>query len=371
MAVVALFGAGGVGSLIARGLAASPFVGELVLVARNTERLAAEAMDLRIAAENAGNDRFRVRTLALDLADGASVADALAKARPEVVVHATTMRSWFTIAAALPLAQWRAIYAATRFGPWLPINLAPALRLMKAVVAAGIPAATVNVCFPDAVNPILARMDLPPTTGSGNSEIVASVLRISAAELLGTSLEPVAVRLIGHHFHLANLDHDIAWGERALHYRILHDGRDVTHDLDPERFRATARRNCPHKSSVPAAVATVRNIERLLGRDAGAIVHCSAPEGREGGWDVRFEGGRPVVVLPNGVTQDEADAVVRRAAEAEGIAEIMADGAVRFGAAEAEAMRRHLGYDCPVLRPDEIEDRGRELLARFDALAAA
>jgi hypothetical protein len=367
---IAIFGVGGVGSLMARSLAAAAEIRELVLFARNPDRLQAEAMDLRIAAENAGNERFKVREVPLDLANEDEVAAVLVRTAPDVIVHATTMRSWFTIASALPAATWKNLYSRTRFGPWLPINLAPSLRLMKAIRAAGTKASVVNVCFPDAVNPILARMGLAPTTGAGNSEIISTVLRISAAEVFGTDVADVAVRLIGHHFHLANLDYDVAWSERPFWYRIFRDGRDVTAELDSHRFQERARRNCPHRSSVPAAMSAAKNVRRLLGADAGAIVHCSAPNGMEGGYDVRFEDCRPKIELPPGISLADATGIAREASVGEGIEEILPDGGVRFCAAEAEAMHEGLGYDCRVLRPAEIEERGRELLARFDELVA-
>ena len=367
---VALFGVGGVGSVIARNLAALPAISDLWLFAGNAQKLESEAMDVRIAAENAGNARIRVHAVSLDLFDEDRTAEVLALSKADVIINTATMRSWFTLATALPLATWREIYAASRFGPWLPINLAPALKVMRARQAARPQAAVINVAFPDGVNPVLARIGLAPTIGAGNSEIIASVLRISAAEMLGSHVEDIEASLIGHHFHLANLDYESAWNERAFWYQIRHRGEDVTEALNARGFKQVMRRNCPHKSPVPAAVSTVRNTRRLLGEDAGRTVHCSAPHGLPGGFDVRFDGGRPTVALPDGMTMKRAGAVLHAAMQGDGIEAIGDDGAVRMGAVEAETMRRRFGFDCPLLHPQEAEERGRELLARFDAYVA-
>ncbi|HDR9759525.1 TPA: hypothetical protein ACK3Q6_003200 [Burkholderia cepacia] len=347
-----------------------PAIRDLWLFAGNPQRLDEAAMDVRIAAESAGNALIRVHTVALDLFDEARTADALARSEADVIINTATMRSWFTLATALPAQTWREIYGVSRFGPWLPINLAPALAIMRASRAARPDAAVINVAFPDGVNPILARVGLAPTIGAGNSEIIASVLRIAAAEMLRTNVEEIETSLIGHHFHLANLDYDSAWEERAFWYRIRHRGDDVTETLTARGFKQVARRLCPHRSSVPAAVSAVRNTRRLLGEDVGRTVHCSAPHGLPGGFDVRFEGGRPSIALSDGITMDEARAVLHAAMQGDGIDAILDDGSVRMGASESDVMRRRFGYDCPVLRLNETLDRGRELLARFDDFSA-
>ncbi|MFT4015087.1 MAG: hypothetical protein QM682_17200 [Paracoccus sp. (in: a-proteobacteria)] len=370
MGKIAIFGIGGVGSLVARALAAAPEISEISVFAGNAAKLRAEAMDLRIAAENAGNERITIRAEMLDLFDHDRTSTMLAAIRPDVLVNTATMRSWFAIASALPQPVWRKLYSASRFGPWLPINLAPAVCFMRAARAACPDAATINVAFPDGINPILHGMGLTPTLGAGNSEILHSVLRISAAEMLGVPVAEIDAELIGHHFHLANLDHDTAWTDRAFWYRLHHNGRDVTEELSARGFQAVMRRNCPHKSPVPAAVSTAKNTRRLLGADAGRRVHCSAPAGLGGGTEVVFMDGWPAITLPEGVTAERRDTILARAMQAEGIDAILPDGRIRFGTAEAEAMRAQLGYDVTILDPAEAEARGHELLARFDEIAA-
>ena len=368
---VVLFGVGGVGSLIARSLAGMPVISDLWLIASNERRLEDECMNVRIAAESAGHARIRVHTVALDLFDQARTADVLARSKAGVIINTATMRSWFALATALPAKVWQPIYRASRFGPWLPINLAPAISIMQARRAALPDAAVVNVAFPDGVNPVLAKVGLAPTIGAGNSEIIAAVLRIAAAQVLDSHVEEIETSLVAHHFHLANLDDDVAWNERAFWYRIRHRGEDMTEFLNSRGFRQVVRRLCPHRSSVPAAVTAVRNTRRLFGEDAGAVVHCSAPHGLPGGFDVRFEGGRPTVAMPQGMTMDRAGGVLHAAMQGEGIDAILGDGSVRMGAGESEVMRRQFGYDCPVLKFDETLARGRELLARFDERVAA
>lgn len=368
---VAIFGIGGVGSVMARALVAAPEIREISIFAGNAARLQAEAMDLRIAAEGAGNEQVIIRAEVLDLFDHDRTATRLAALRPDVLVNAATMRSWFAIASALPHPVWRSLYGASRFGPWLPINLAPAVRFMQASSAACPDAATINVAFPDGVNPVLHRMGLTPTLGAGNSEIIHAVMRISTAEMLGVPVAEVDAELIGHHFHLANLDYDSAWADRAFWYRLLHKGQDVTEALNACGFQAVLRRNCPHKSPVPAAVSAARNVRRLLGADAGRRVHCAAPGGIGGGIEVVFDAGRPISVLPDGVTAAQRDAVLTAAMQGEGIDAILPGGLIRMGEAEAEAMRVQLGYDMPVLNASEAEASGRELLARFDRFVAA
>jgi len=56
--------------------------------------------------------------------------------------------------------------------------------LMQAVKASGIATKTVNAAFPDAVNPILARIGLAPDIGVGNVANLVPAVRLSIARLL-------------------------------------------------------------------------------------------------------------------------------------------------------------------------------------------
>jgi hypothetical protein len=163
----------------------------------------------------------------------------------------------------------------------------------------------------DAVNPALAATGPAPTCGAGNSDLLLPGIRLAAARALGVRPPEVDVEFVGHHYHV-----------------------------------------------------------RLLLRDEPTDDHTSAPSGLAGGYDVRFAGRTVSVRLPAGLGADAARRMVERAQIGDGIAAIGADGSVTFTERAAGTMRELLGYDCPVLRPDEAEARVEELRARLARVVA-
>src|SRR5205807_1000054 len=85
------------------------------------------------------------------------------------------------------------------FGMWLPVHLAPTIKLMESVRAAGFSGPVLTAPFPDVVNCILARLGLAPTCGVGNVDEMVAKVRFLAAERLQTRPDAVRVYLVAHH----------------------------------------------------------------------------------------------------------------------------------------------------------------------------
>jgi hypothetical protein len=368
---VAVVGAGDVGSAVLRHLAASGEIGELWALDVDGERARRAAADAA-AVTLYSQTPPRVASREVDVRSPDDLHGVLGAIGPQLVVQAATFQSWWVLTQ-LPEELWRRLELGARFGPWLPFHLVPARNVMRALEGR---APVVNVAFPDAVNAVLAADGLAPTCGAGNSDLLRPGIRLAAANRLGVSPDRVDLEWIGHHYHVVHywmaLDAVEELDPATYHLRVLLDGEDAGDRIDPGDALAAAGRDLPPGRLIGerTAASAAKNALLLL-RSEGADDHTPAPNGLVGGYDVRFDGGVVRLRLPHGLGEEEARAICERAQRGDGIESIAADGAVRFTAEAAEAMREVLRYDCDVLRPEDADDRVVELRARLAELTAS
>ncbi|NIS59693.1 MAG: hypothetical protein GTO13_02990 [Proteobacteria bacterium] len=74
------------------------------------------------------------------------------------------------------------------------------------------------------------------------------------------------------------------------------------------------------------------------------------------------------IVLPEGITMEEARRVNADAQKRDGVERIEADGTVVFTDAAYSVMKEIVGYDCKTLKLEETEERHKELISRFEEL---
>ena len=75
--------------------------------------------------------------------------------------------------------------------------------------------------------------------------------------------------------------------------------------------------------------------------------------------------GRIAIASIEGLSPEEAIEINRQSQVFDGVDRIEADGTAVFTEGAAGVLHDLLGYDCPRLRPDEADERARELVARF------
>jgi hypothetical protein len=371
---VAVVGAGDVGSAVLRRLACSGEVGQLWALDLDERRAALAAHDAAAIALYSGHAP-RVCSRSVDVLEPEALAAALEEIRPDAIVQAATLQSWWVVTQ-LPPPLWRRLENEARFGPWLPFHLVPAARVTAAASEAcpGVP--LVNVAFPDAVNPVLAATGPAPTCGAGNSDLLRPGIRLAAGSALGVAPCEVELELVAHHYHVVYFWMDLEQVEppdpESFHLRIRVGGDDVTDRVGAAALLAEAGRLLPRGRLIAerTAASAAKNV-RLLLHTEPTDDHTAAPNGLAGGYDVRFAGGEVGVRLPTGLDADAARRLVERAQLGDGIAGIGPDGAVTFTERAAAAMREILGYDCAVLHPEEAPVRVEELRARLAEAAGA
>lgn len=367
MASVGVFGAAGiVGSTVVRELAHVPDVTEVHLFDINTGQAEIEATDARALAEKLRPQRVDVQVHGTDMRNVEELATALDALDLDVVIQAATARGWYSFPGLFDPDVWKRINHEGRMGPWLPLFLDLPLRLMRARQAACSSVPVVQVSYPDAVNAVLDAVDLTPAAGCGNSQNIATIARLSAAKELGIPVGDVGIELVANHFHawaLAANDPEMA--ERPLHLRVFVQNDDVTDAVTTESFWADVRATYPRQRPVFAASSAVQNAMRIA-RDDRTAGHVNSPNGLPGGVTTRLgANGHAELLLPKGMTEGDVRHLLTTAQQGDGIDGIDADGSVRISPASAGVMKELIGYDCDVLRIDEIGERAEELLARL------
>lgn len=271
----------------------------------------------------------RFEPVVVDVSDGAAIADVLGGIAPEgVLLCASTQSPWERLTAP---SAWTALVERARFGITLPFQAEQAMRVAEAVPDG---AWFVNACFPDAVNPLLAALDVPVLTGVGNIGLLAA--SVQAARGLP---DQSRLRMLAHHVHLYQpADRD----EEAVAWLDGEPLPDVGALLAAQR--ASARDELNHVTGHTAAVLVAA---LLTGSDLDT--NLPGPLGLPGGYPVRLRSGarhieylardgsahqgRVELRLPDGVSVDAAVARNQRWAFADGA--VVEDGKVRFGDAAA------------------------------------
>jgi hypothetical protein len=253
------------------------------------------------------------------------------------------------------------------------MHLSLAAKLMKAVRLSGINTYVVKAAFPDVTNPSLARVGLAPTVGIGNIDLIIPYIRKAVSEMLGVPMRNVGVELIAHHYHAYHWCRAGDGYDAPNYLRVYVGGHDVTGDLGdlrefvaelPKRGRRPAGR---HGQFVVAASST-KNILDIY-NDTGDISHAPGPEGLEGGYPVRLSRRGAEVVLPKGMTCEDARALMVKAQEWDGIAEIRANGDVVLTDEAYTTFKQMLNVDQKVVTVEDSYAQARELRTKFEEFA--
>jgi hypothetical protein len=162
-------------------------------------------------------------------------------------------------------------------------------------------------------------------------------------------------------------------GGAPYYLKAIVDGNDVTGDVDmdqvlaelPKRFRRAGGRDGQILTASSAAGITL-----AMADDTGDLMHAPGPAGLPGGYPVRVDAEGGTVVLPKGLTLEEAIRINEEGQRYDGIEGIDADGTVHYVGEKMAIMKEMIGYECETMKLEETEERYRELDRKFKAFAA-
>jgi len=310
----------------------------------------------------------------IDLLNVEQTAEVLKRINPTIIYNGTTLQSWWVVNELPPEVNKQLYRRRCGLGPWESMHLALTSRLMKAVKASGIDTYVVNSSFPDVTNPSLARAGLAPTVGIGNMDLVIPYIRKTVAEMLSAPISNVTVELVAHHFHAYYWCRAGSGSEAPHHLRVFVGKEDVTERLgDRAQFVAElpkhAMRPGGRHGQYLVAASSLNNIMAIL-NDTGEVTHAPGPQGLEGGYPVRLSRKGAEVMVPEGMSLNDARALMLEAQQYDGIQEIRDNGDVVLTEEAYATFKELLGVDCRVVTIEDSLEQAKELRAKFETFAA-
>ncbi|WP_339421094.1 hypothetical protein [Pseudomonas sp. RL_105y_Pfl1_103] len=307
-----------------------------------------------------------IKPVVADLTNIAKVAQLLREEAPDMLVNCASLQSWRVITG-LPKLSFEKLDQA-QFGPWLPMHLTLMHCLMRAVKASGITTKTINAAFPDAVNPILARIGLAPDIGVGNVANLVPAVRFSIARLLECAPADVQVQLYAQHY----FSHYVPRGglpPRAS-YRLLYEVRDRPELAGPaaEAIFSTVKSELRRLGGVDGqfltACSAVTVIEGLFS-PTPVLVHAPGPLGLPGGYPLLLHEGRIEVQFSEACPKDEAVRINTICQGQDGIDEIHCDGSVSYNPQCMAVMQSMLGYSKNTMSIEQSAEFALELASKY------
>ncbi|UCC61725.1 MAG: hypothetical protein JSV36_13080 [Anaerolineae bacterium] len=312
----------------------------------------------------------RLEFARIDLRDVDTTAETIAQLQPRLIFNCATLQTFWVRKTLLPTEIADRLGEAGA-GPWVATHLSLSRKLMLAIQASDWQGHVINSGMGDISNAVLAKRGLAPTIGLGNIDLIVPTLRMGVATRLDVPARNVSVYAVMHHYHNTYFRKHTA-GAPPYFLRLMVGDHDVTQQFDTDlllHLITQDRFSNEHLNPVVAA-SGVKNAMALL-RDTGLLTHSPGPQGLPGGYPVRLSAAGAEVVLPAGVTTEQALAINEAGQRADGVERIEDDGTVIFTDKATHIMKEGLGYDLVPLRFDECDERAGELIARFKALSTA
>lgn len=368
--LIMIVGVGDLSANVLNMLLTVPETGRIVLAGRNAEALRHRANLALFAASNLGREGD-VSTVEVDLTDIDATAETIARLKPDIIFNGASLQSW-RIITQLPKPVFEELDEA-QFGPWLPMHLTLNLYLMQAVERSGHTPKVVNAAFPDAVNPVLARIGLAPTIGIGNVANIIPALRRAVADVVDAPLPSVRLRLVTQHYFSHYVPRFGRAGKGAYHLTAEVGNRTIGPDFPWDDAFVLLTSRYKRLGGVAGQLLTAASATKVLvamAKDTGDRMHAPGPNGLPGGYPVRVGRDGGTLDLPTGLDRETAIRINETCQVSDGIARIDADGTVHFTEPEMAIMKSMLGYECTRMKVLDAPAWAEELGRKYAAFAA-
>jgi hypothetical protein len=288
---ILIFGTGNFAGRIALDLAATAREQVTVAIAgRNRDRLQWLRTAGNARAALFGRPaRFTSHEVDLSASDAAS--RVLAAVDPKVVVQAASFQSGNVISA--QNNAWTKLVAEGGLSVTAVLQAPLSIEVARGVKTVRPQAYFINCCFPDVVNPLIAALDLPITSGVGNIAILSNAF----AGVLGDASR---LKVLAHYQNLApwRQPPEIRTGRPA---RVWIDNEEVA-DVYARFAGVRLTREPAIEISGPSGVPLM--LAMAAGKNWNG--HMPGPNGLPGGYPVKFSAGRLDLDLPARVAPHEA-----------------------------------------------------------------
>ncbi len=309
---------------------------------------------------------IKVDSAYMDIWNIDQTAETISSFKPDVIFSSMTVLP-SAIISQLPKPLFETL-AQARGGPWLPSTLVLVYKLMQAVKQTGLEIIVLNGGTPDNSHAVLSKVGLAPTSGIGNIANIIPPAKQAIAAQLHQPVEQVHMLLFAHSYVVQSLRKGNPGGA-SLHLTALVNGEDVTDQLDLPALFSALPATLEHEYTQLLTAASAAIVFDAVTTKSSAIVHAPGPNGLPGGYPLRADKRGMEVVLPPGLTLEQAILINEDGMKFDGIERIESDGTVYFAEKNMAILKETLGYECKRLPLSEVEYRARELYAKYQEFA--
>jgi hypothetical protein len=360
---VLVTGVGAVGAYAVEFLARTPGLNRVVALDVNADAAAGVAIRAEAGAAMEGHT-VRVEGYGADLRNVDATAALIAEFQPKAVLHIATLLPIGRMAKELDPAVFTKLRQAG-FGTWMPVNALLSLQLVRAIEAAGTDTAFIDIPFPDFINPVLSRMGFDVLAGGGNVDNLVGQLRVGIARSRGISVDRVRVALVAPHAVAESFQREHSSSGWQYIARAFVDDVDVTESTDIEGILGSTSAVIEHVALDSRVASSGVAMATAVAKGETAYVHAAGPQGLVGGYPVSLSASGTEILLPDGVTLDEAVAVNEAGLVAGGIESIGADGTIVFTDNAVATMSELFGVTHATVDPSSIDEHAAELVSAY------
>ena len=304
----------------------------------------------------------------IDVNDIDGTAELLKRLQPDFIYSAISLQAWWVrrLMPADVLAKMKKVGT----GPLLTFQMPLIYNLMRAVKKSGIDAYVLNHSTPDFINPMLCRSGLPVTLGAGNLQFYTAFIRHRISELENVPLGDVTIYGFGVH---ATVMRDLKKEPVSHLFKCMVRDKDITGKYDIDAYLSEKANTVPTDKSFSwivhpyIAACAVTNIVGIL-NDTNELSHSPGPNGLIGCYPVRLSAGGAEVVLPDGMTLEEAIKINTDGMHWDGYQEVKDNGAIVFTDEATKAYQEILGIEMKELRIEDSVEVAKEMSAAWKSL---
>ncbi|MBW1999366.1 MAG: KR domain-containing protein [Deltaproteobacteria bacterium] len=359
---------GEVGTHVVYFLARSGMISHLYLLAKSAGKVANTLHNARVITMMSGHS-MQIEPVECDILNVEMTSEKLRKVEPTLVINCAALLSLYPFFPFLKKRQARMGFIAG-FAHTLPKDMALLWPLMKAIKSAIPGALVVNLAAPDMGNAILKAISLSPTTGAGTIDSTVQGLRLAIMRRRNIAPRSLDIRMVCHHALRR-----FAPGEVPFILRIYYNGSDITEQFDHKELIQEAAdvsgvetMRTPVTNNAAITAASAVTIACTLLSESRTLRHAAGVSGQVGGFPVSI-GNRDVeIVLPDGVSMDEAKQVNVKGMKMSGVDHIQPDGTVVFTERERFWIREGLGLDWEIMRLEDARFMSDELTAAYKSM---
>jgi len=367
---VMVVGTGGIGGWCVELLTREPTISKLVAADIRAD-YGRQKLNTAVSGANQMGYYPETEFVHMDLlADVSKNAEIIAKVNPRCILNCSTMLTWWAPGALLAEAL-KPLTDVSALGPYVALHLRLLYHLMQAVKASGLKPYVVNGSYGDATGPALKTQGLETTVGMGNLDNMGVLLKKQVGEKEGVKPRDVLVYLVAHHFNNVWFSKEGPGPRPPYFLKIFVGEQDVTEKYDTfELLKNTAAgrmRLGGFECDGQVASSQCKHGLALL-NDSKILSLAPAPGGLTGGYPVRIGADGAKVVLPDGITMDEALKINLQGQKRDGIEEIKDDGTIVFPDAVHQAAKKIYNFDCKSFNIKDVDAVATEQFAKFKEL---